>query len=227
MPIVYIASTAATTATAVIWYAWNTSDSTTTAATCSNEMIWDEWNSTSTACTSTAITINRAWPTWVEAHEETVAEREARRAREAAQRAAEAERIRESIERAAEEKKKRDAAEKVAAELLREHLSDDQREEFDKHGRFTVGIVGGDGQSRRYQICRGLSGNVKELAADGRAIASFCIHPDVAAFPFHDNMLAQKLMLETDEKAFRRIANRTELRSFERPPVCAEARTVA
>ena len=49
-------------------------------------------------------------------------------------------------------------------------------------------------------------GTERRLGEDGREVASYCIHPD-EAIPAGDLALAKKLLLESDEAAFRRIAN--------------------
>jgi hypothetical protein len=96
-----------------------------------------------------------------------------------------------------------------AERLLVEHLSDEQRAEYELLKRFHV-IVG----DRKYRVERGWSGNVKliEAAPDGEfVVESHCIHPREQV-PYEDNMLAQKLLLEADEEAFRRISNISRLR---------------
>jgi hypothetical protein len=96
---------------------------------------------------------------------------------------------------------------KADRKLLVTFLEDDQRASFEKEKYFI--IHSRDGQ-RRYKVSHGRSGNVKLIDPKGKELASFCIHPGIAC-PDEDTMLAQKLMLETDEKAFLRIANHTVL----------------
>lgn len=102
----------------------------------------------------------------------------------------------------AESRWQRQQASERAEMLLLEHLSEQQRAEWRENGYFTV--VGGSG--RRYRIKRGRQHNIDELDSNGRRIANLCGHVGDAV-PDEDNVLIQKLMLETDEEQFRRIAN--------------------
>lgn len=93
-----------------------------------------------------------------------------------------------------------------AEALLREALTEEQLDDFDVNGWFLVGTADGV-----YRIERGYSGNVRLLrgySAEGHGPgAAFCIHP--IGNPFDaDVMLAQKFLLENDEREFLRIANR-------------------
>lgn len=115
------------------------------------------------------------------------------------------ERSRRRRERAAEERRQFEAASQRAEELLREHLDEEQRAEFDAHGHFHVSV-----EDRRYRITRRRQGNVfcdYDYYHDGRLRhRCYCIHPR-EDLPPGDQMLAQKFMLETDEEEFLRIAN--------------------
>lgn len=88
--------------------------------------------------------------------------------------------------------------------LLCENLTPAQAEEFRRTRAFTVHSKDG---GRVYLVTYGTAGNVFELKA-GKRQTKFCIHPDEDV-PVPDVMLAQKLMIETDEAAFRRVANKT------------------
>lgn len=127
---------------------------------------------------------------------------------EAAER--EAERARQREAKAKEEYEKaqaaRIAAEARARELLLSVLSDQQREEYERTKAFRVKAADG----KEYRLKHGWAGNVEELDEFGKAIARLCIHPS-AAIPEADNLVAQKLMIETDPESFRRIANRTPI----------------
>jgi hypothetical protein len=92
-----------------------------------------------------------------------------------------------------------------ARRLLAACLSRDQRRELHAAGAFHV--VGSEG--RRYLIHRGQVRNVLELDDKGRPRARWCGHPDprVEPTPDEDAMLAQKLLIETDEARFRDVAN--------------------
>jgi hypothetical protein len=102
------------------------------------------------------------------------------------------------------------------AELLLEHLSETQREEWAAERAFTVHTADG---KRAYKIAYGLADNVHLVKADeppvskhGRPLAvgaRFCMHvyhPE-GQVPHEDNMLAQKLLLESDEREFLALAN--------------------
>ena len=100
---------------------------------------------------------------------------------------------------------RRTTAEIKAEELLRSCLSRSQDEELTKYGWFDVPV-----KDKTYRVKRGIAGNVFLLGEDGREVERFCIHP--SGVPAGDAMLAQKLLLETDERKFRKVANITSLR---------------
>lgn len=105
-----------------------------------------------------------------------------------------------------EHQKLAEVADSVAEKLLVAHLDPKQREDFQNHRHFEVIQAK---TKRVYRIKHGWAGNV-EVWEGGRRVESLCIHPAVVV-PFADNLLAQKLLLEADEPAFRRIANITKL----------------
>lgn len=90
-----------------------------------------------------------------------------------------------------------------AEALLVSSLNPEQAAEFREWRSFTLHSKDG---KRTYRITYGIAGNVFEVER-GQAIASYCIHP--TGVPTEDVMLAQKLMLETDEESFLKIANKT------------------
>jgi hypothetical protein len=96
------------------------------------------------------------------------------------------------------------AAQVRARELLRAHLNDDQRSEYDRKRSFVVVTPNG----RSYRIKSASSYNVHG-EADG---IDYCVQlrSDAACrgIPVEDQMLAQKLLLEVDEPRFLRLANR-------------------
>ncbi len=94
-----------------------------------------------------------------------------------------------------------------ATTLLLGCLDDNQTEEYNTLKTFHV--VGASG--RRYRIGYGHAGNVAELDNEGKAIVKFCIHASIH-MPVPDTMLTQKLLLETNEEEFRKIANQTPVR---------------
>jgi hypothetical protein len=88
--------------------------------------------------------------------------------------------------------------------LLREWLSPMQRAQFDASKSFDV--VGCD-SGRRYRILYGKVTNVHEIDDAGQPVTGWCFIPSehlVAG----DVMLAQKIALETNERATLAVANR-------------------
>lgn len=99
-------------------------------------------------------------------------------------------------------------AERVAStrarELLMDHLTEEQRDTFTRNGWF---VVEGGKSKKRYKIHGNTyAGNV--YLDDGSA--RFCCHCDYG-IPLHDQLLAQKVMLEVAEENFLALANRTQL----------------
>jgi hypothetical protein len=107
----------------------------------------------------------------------------------------------------AEQAEERRGAVVRARALLARHLSPTQRASLATRGWFEVTADSG----RRYQIHRGHAGNVLAVDEDGRAAASYCIHP-AGDYPDEDVMLAQKLWLDADEPGFLAVANVTPRR---------------
>lgn len=111
---------------------------------------------------------------------------------------------------------RRKLAARKAEQLLLEHLSASQREEWQTDRAFTV--LTADGK-RAYRIAYGLAGNVRLVKADEPPLsrrgnplpvgARFCMHvyhPD-GQVPNEDNVLAQKLLIESNEAHFLELAN--------------------
>ena len=94
-------------------------------------------------------------------------------------------------------------SEERGQDLLRQWLSPEQAEEYDKYQRFEV--VGCD-TGTRYRILRGKIMNIVELASDGRVTRRWCFAPE-GALVTDDVMLAQKIALETFELNTLAIAN--------------------
>ena len=107
-----------------------------------------------------------------------------------------------AMERAAQAR--RFGAQERACELLREHLDDAQREEFDRSGSFVV--VGQSG--RRYRVRSQRTFNVRDETDCNDYCMQFRSDPQCRSIPLEDLMLAQKLLLECDEPEFLRVANR-------------------
>lgn len=179
------------------WTYWCNTSATTTGV---GIKVWQSWNSMTTAQTTSYGNSICYHAQFQQAAKPLTAEE---------QRAAD-ERMQQERERRRLEDEKRTAERKVAAELaeelLKEHLDDDQRQEFERSRIFHV--IGQTG--KRYRVKCARSGNVEELDDKGQAVNRFCIHP-VELVPDQDTLLAQKLLLQHDEAEFRRIANKTRL----------------
>lgn len=88
--------------------------------------------------------------------------------------------------------------------LLREWLSPEQRAQFDAERHFDViGCHSG----KKYRIRYGSSANVDELDDAGVPRVGWCFVPN-AYLVAGDVMLAQKIALETNERAALAVANR-------------------
>ena len=104
---------------------------------------------------------------------------------------------------APERQRSTERAQAVAKGLLLDCLDKEQAEEFQRRTYFHV--MGSKGT--RFQVRRGRTGNVGCYKNGRLEPLKFCAHP-TDHVPDYDTMLAQKLMIETDEDAFRALANR-------------------
>jgi len=96
-----------------------------------------------------------------------------------------------------------DARETRGITLLREWLSPMQRAQFDASKSFDV--VGCD-SGRRYRIHDGRVTNVHEIDDAGQPVTGWCFVPS-GHLVAGDVMLAQKIALETNERATLAVAN--------------------
>jgi len=112
----------------------------------------------------------------------------------------------------ARRKRFKEAANGRARGLLMQMLNETQREELEKDNHFHLTVHSRDGSMKVYRIDYGYAGNVKLIGADGKPTKRYCIHAD-SRLPYEDQMLAQKLLLEADEKKFLRIANMSRCRA--------------
>lgn len=101
-----------------------------------------------------------------------------------------------------EERRRFQEAQARARRLLEEHLSPEQRQELAEKREFRVRAMDG----RTYLIRQGTHGNVWRLNRKGEKIVNYCIIIEDQA-PAFDHMLAQKLLLEANIKAFLKTAN--------------------
>jgi hypothetical protein len=95
-------------------------------------------------------------------------------------------------------------AEQRAYTLLKRWLSPEQIARFESYGYFEVR---GSHSGKCYRIRRDRNMNIDELDGKGFRVAVWCFGP-AGQLPLGDNMLAQKIALETDEQAALAIANR-------------------
>lgn len=86
--------------------------------------------------------------------------------------------------------------------LLREWLSPEQVAQYDAHRYFDVT---GCHSGKRYRIRHGTATNILELDKDGRPTIGWCFVPRDTLVA-GDVMLAQKIALETDERAALAVA---------------------
>jgi len=98
-------------------------------------------------------------------------------------------------------------AEARGLKLLKEWLSPEQLAQFESHGDFEV-IGGATGQ--RYRIRRDPIFNVDLLDAGGLVVRRYCFLPE-GGLVLGDQMLAQKVALETHEQVALMVANRQEV----------------
>lgn len=109
--------------------------------------------------------------------------------------------------REAMDKHKKEAAQK-AEELLLEHLNESQRKTYRENKWFIV-EGGKSGHKYRINVNGTLVANIDVLENNrNESPHRICCHARLDACPLGDQLLAQKLMLELDEDAFLRMANR-------------------
>lgn len=181
----YRMSYGTTFTTDIVWTTWVNGTGSNSITT--SDTVWTDWNTTAGRVTYQpyVYTAPKLTPEQIEAQR------------------AERERI-QAEWRAAEEKRVAEEAEarRRARIILEENLTPEQHAQFKDNGWFEVVTPRGT-----YRIRNGRSGNVDRYV-DGGLKDRFCTHP-TEMVPNEDNMLIQKLLLETDEEAFLRIANRS------------------
>jgi hypothetical protein len=96
----------------------------------------------------------------------------------------------------------RDAQSK-AIQLLKQHLTPVQREQFEKRNYF---YVSGGSSGRVYRIRYGAQMNIEQLDQSGKRIRVLCFMPK-GGLAVGDVMLAQKIALELYEMEALNIAN--------------------
>lgn len=165
-----------------------------------SSVVWTTWNTdgTATNCSSKWAVTGAGLVSGDRAeHSRSSAEVRAKRARLDAE-------VAELRRRQEEEQKTADAR---AEELLLSALDEEQKAEYRKDKSFHVR---NPKSGRRYRIRRAWSGHVERIGDHGRPVERLCAHPRVQV-PLPDNQLIAKLMIETDEDQFRRLANVTPM----------------
>lgn len=183
----------------IVWKRWVTEHHTNSATTLNLEgdVVVSDGTASNVISTTGNVTI---WTGWIEDQNLSREERD-RRAQEHLRRNQEYEAQRIQVEG------ERKMARERAAQLLQEALSERQRLEMAEKGFFSLTVHDSKTKEQRhYRIRKGRSGNVEQIDANGNRLKGFCIHP-IMACPDEDTMLAQKLMLETQEDEFLRVAN--------------------
>jgi hypothetical protein len=110
-----------------------------------------------------------------------------------------------------------DLSEARGLKLLSEWLSPEQQAQFEAQKFFDV--VGCD-SGKRYRIRYGSAMNIHELDDRGRPLVCWCLVLDAYYIVPSDVMLAQKIALETNERAALTVANRFAPRETPPPPPC-------
>lgn len=186
-------------ANTVVWNSWNNYYA--TGATTANNSVWFQWNQ---ACygtaTTNAITAQTVWGAWNTEYYPTqtvIAQTYQPQVESAEERQARAERLRIDAE------KKQKAAQKAKA-LLIAALTKLQQEQLEKDNAFELQV-----NEKLYRIRPG--DRVERINGKTKKIESyFCIHPSHEhGLPKEDVALGQKLLLESAEAEFLRIANET------------------
>jgi hypothetical protein len=101
--------------------------------------------------------------------------------------------------------KQRGEAELRAYTLLKRWLSPEQIAQLERHGYFEVR---GSHSGTCYRVHRERNMNIDQLDGEGSRVAVWCFGP-MGNLPLGDNLLAQKIALETDEQAALAVANRS------------------
>lgn len=185
-PVTTFNETAATLseAAATTWKAWVTTTKNLTAASTKVESVWLKWQECETK-TNAIRQVPLKPPPKRSPRDEMIA-RNRRRSREVRQR----------------------NAARRARELLLDHLTPEQQAELEANSYFHVETADG---RRRYRIARGHVGNIRVVRCDepvrgkggrliqgGTRLCAHAYHPD-GSIPDEDHMLAQKLLLESED----------------------------
>jgi len=194
-----------------VWYTWTSADYNTASSTTATIDIWTDWNtSASTSYTTSSSTTDGVWVTWNgdDAIEYTPVQRsipapskeeQERRKLRLEQERKESE---ERQKRYDEMQRKREAAEKKAKALLLDLIGEDQLKVYEETGRVFV-----KGRKQDYIVQK--QGTVIQIQKD--KLVDMCVHlENRTKYPDTDNVVAMKIMLETDEDKVLKLANQHE-----------------
>lgn len=106
------------------------------------------------------------------------------------------------VEAYAKQQEEVHAARKKAKALFLSCLTEEQRKQLDKDGEFKVT---GSGGKNRYVISTGSTVENVYLTKWGKPVIMYCAAPRYTTISW-DVWLAQKLILESDERAFLKVA---------------------
>lgn len=164
--------------------AWNTWTSNATTTGTSTRAVWNMWVSytTDTTTSSTTLSATDTWGLWIRESTNTV------------------QTVSIASDRQQKLEREKNAAENKAKKLLEDLIGADQLEIYNKTGRLFV-------KGREYDYLLQKEGHVKRIEKD--KIQDLCIHlENKHKYPATDNIVALKLFLEADEKAFNEMANK-------------------
>jgi hypothetical protein len=195
-------TTSSTTTGDKVWSNWVTYRYTTTST--STASVWASWTNGTSSTTTTSYTTDVTWTDWTnDINIVTYRPVELTKAQKRAIKKAEAKRRAEENVRIAKAKAQEKAREKKARQLLKEVLTEEQNKQLDEKGYFELVSVG---SGQRYRIRRGRTRNVEKIDAEGKVVGRLCFHP-VDEVHVYDTMVIQKVMLDCDEEAVKRVAN--------------------
>lgn len=198
-----------------VWTGWNSGNSITNVGTSLTSVtgltVWYSWNAN--IATGSAMTSN-IWVSWNDGYSSiagNVIYAPQVKQRTPEEQAADQARWREEMERSrremAEQDKKRQEIEARAHELLLEFLDEHQKKEYQEKKYFHLEVLDSKtNEKKRYRIEKGFAGNVRRVDEQGKILKRYCIHTR-ERLPDEDCMLTQKLLLETNEEHFLRVAN--------------------
>ena len=163
-------------------------------------------STTSTTCTSCDTITIYSQPTDQELFQKALSEHNDQEAERLRNQIAQREQQREANRLLSQQKEsEREVAKKRAQKFLLQHLTKLQQETFNKNGWF---LVEGGKTKTKYRIrSNGLTGNI-DVYKDDKITHRLCGHIPTNKVPIGDQLLAQKMMLESCEDDFLRIANR-------------------